>query len=190
MRGAETYKFGEDFPNRAPLHNVHLVFTRNVVGSMDYTPVTFSNAQYPHVTTNAHELALSVAFETGIVHFADRIAAYQELPKECKTFLREVPAVWHETKLLAGAPDASALIARKFKDNWYVAYLNGKEEAKPTEVNFSFLSEGTYTIRWIKDGTNGKTFSFQTGTVTKDSTETVNALPYGGFVAVISPTVP
>ena len=28
---------------------------------MDFTPVTFSDAKYPHKTTNAHELALSVA---------------------------------------------------------------------------------------------------------------------------------
>ena len=46
-------------------------FTRNVIGPMDYTPVTFSDAKYPHQTTNAHELALSVVFESGIQHFAD-----------------------------------------------------------------------------------------------------------------------
>ena len=47
-----------------PRHNTILPFTRNVVGPMDYTPVTFSDAKFPHTTTNAHELALSVIFES------------------------------------------------------------------------------------------------------------------------------
>ncbi|CAN5734281.1 hypothetical protein BH24BAC1_BH24BAC1_40160 [soil metagenome] len=65
-RGAETYIFSGEFPAKAPLHNVHLVFTRNIIGSMDYTPVTFSDNRYKRLTTNAHELALGVVFESGI----------------------------------------------------------------------------------------------------------------------------
>jgi hypothetical protein len=38
---------------------------------MDYTPVTFSNKRFPHITTYGHELALSVVFESGWQHFAD-----------------------------------------------------------------------------------------------------------------------
>ena len=47
-----------------------LPFTRNAVGSMDYTPVTFSAPG--RRTTAAHELALSVVFESGLQHLADR----------------------------------------------------------------------------------------------------------------------
>ncbi|MEP6948990.1 MAG: glycoside hydrolase family 97 catalytic domain-containing protein, partial [Ginsengibacter sp.] len=66
VRGAEWYNNGPDFTMAAPGHNTILPFTRNVVGPMDYTPVTFTNSQYPHVTSYGHELALSVLFESGI----------------------------------------------------------------------------------------------------------------------------
>jgi hypothetical protein len=33
----------QEFCDAAPMHNTILPFTRNVVGSMDYTPVTFTN---------------------------------------------------------------------------------------------------------------------------------------------------
>ena len=48
-------------------------------GSMDYA-VTFSNSQYPHITSYGHELALSVVFESAFQHLADRPEAYRELP--------------------------------------------------------------------------------------------------------------
>ena len=70
--GAESYKG----PAAAitPAHNATLPFTRNAIGSMDYTPVTFSAARRP--TSAAHELALSIVFESGLQHFADRPDVY------------------------------------------------------------------------------------------------------------------
>ena len=53
-------------------HNATLPFTRNVVGPMDYTPCTFSDSQNPHITGDGHELALTVVFESGLQHLADK----------------------------------------------------------------------------------------------------------------------
>ena len=39
------------YPAKAAWHNTVLAFTRNVVGPMDYTPVTFSDSKYPQLTT-------------------------------------------------------------------------------------------------------------------------------------------
>ena len=64
--GAEQYKFRDSYPAKAAWHNTVLPFTRNAVGPMDFTPVTFSDAKYPHTTTNAHELALSIVFVFGL----------------------------------------------------------------------------------------------------------------------------
>lgn len=58
--------------SKAAEHNATLHFTRNVIGSMYYTPVTFLNSQNPPITSYAHELALSVVFESGFQHFAAR----------------------------------------------------------------------------------------------------------------------
>ena len=60
--GAEQYKFRQAFTTRAAWLNTVLPFTRNVIGPMDYTPVTFTDVRYPRTTTNAHELAQSVVF--------------------------------------------------------------------------------------------------------------------------------
>ncbi|MBK5299191.1 MAG: glycoside hydrolase family 97 catalytic domain-containing protein, partial [Vicinamibacteria bacterium] len=64
---AEQYKYNERYAGDAAWHNTILAFTRNVIGSMDYLPAALSDAKYPHQTTNAHELALTVVFESGIV---------------------------------------------------------------------------------------------------------------------------
>ncbi|HEY8937892.1 MAG TPA: glycoside hydrolase family 97 catalytic domain-containing protein, partial [Cyclobacteriaceae bacterium] len=79
VKGAEWYNNIPDFTLEAPQHNSVLPFTRNVVGSMDYTPVTFTNSQYPHVTSYGHELALSVLFESALQHMADRPEGYDQL---------------------------------------------------------------------------------------------------------------
>ncbi len=186
-RGAETYRFAEDFSERAPLHNVHLVFTRNVIGSVDYTPVTFSNAKYPHRTTFAHELALSVVLESGIVHFADQAEAYLKLPSYCKTFLSTVPSIWNETRLLAGAPDADALVARRSSNTWYVGYINGLHQEKEVLLDFSFLPSGKYSWTLIGDGKSGQEFLYETKEITAAEQHQVNVLPFGGFVSIITP---
>ena len=66
VMGAEQYKLRETYPGRAAAHNTMLAFTRNVVGPMDFTPVTFTDLKYPRVTTDAHELALSVVFDCDV----------------------------------------------------------------------------------------------------------------------------
>src|SRR5690606_18010595 len=103
-RGAEWYNNGPELTTTAPEHNNILPFTRNIVGSMDYTPVTFTNSQFTHITSYGHELALSVVFESALQHMADRPEGYQNLPDAPKTFLKHVPSTWDETKLLDGYP--------------------------------------------------------------------------------------
>lgn len=184
-RGAETYLFASDFPEKAPAHNVHLVFTRNIIGPMDYTPVTFSDNKYPHITTNAHELALGVVFESGILHLADAVEPYQKLPEAPKTFLRNLPVAWDETQLLSGSPTTDVLMARRKGSDWYVGYINGEKKAKEVPVDFSFLGDGKYTASVIADGKTSRSFSNQEFEVDNKGTRNIATLPQGGFVMVI-----
>ncbi|MGX8697964.1 MAG: glycoside hydrolase family 97 catalytic domain-containing protein, partial [Prevotella sp.] len=66
--GAEQYNNASYMTDNGARINCLLPYTRNVVGPMDYTPVAFTHSQHPHRTSFAHELALSVAFESGIQH--------------------------------------------------------------------------------------------------------------------------
>lgn len=185
VRGAEWYNNGSDLTNKAAVHNTTLPFTRNVIGPMDYTPVTFSNSQHPHITTYGHELALSVVFESALQNFADRPEAFNTLPEAPKNFLKTVPTAWDETRLLSGYPGNHVVIARRRGNQWYIGGLNGQDHAQTLQFNLSFLKSNKAKISIIKDGGNDKSFTTQTLSVNANKPVTVNCLPRGGFVATV-----
>ncbi|MBN2088980.1 glycoside hydrolase family 97 catalytic domain-containing protein, partial [candidate division KSB1 bacterium] len=184
--GAEWYNNRPTLTNRAASHNTVLPFTRNVIGSMDYTPVTFSNSQHPHITSYGHELALSVVFESGFQHFADRPSAYNSLPPEPKEFLKIVPVSWDDTKLIDGYPGEKVVIARRKGKKWYIGGLNGKDEAQTLQINFNFLDKGNYSLHLIKDGNDDKSFSYDSLKVKKGDSVKIECLPRGGFVGILN----
>ncbi len=188
VRGAEWYNNGPELTTTAPEHNTVLPFTRNVVGPMDYTPVEFTNSQNPHMTSYGHELALSVVFESGIQHFADRPDGYLGLPDAAKIFLREVPTAWDDIKLVDGYPGRDIIIARQKGDSWYLGGLNAERFEKTKALTFKFLPEGVkFKLTLIADGKHDKDFSTQYFVVDKTSTLNVRMLRRGGFAAKLSP---
>lgn len=188
VRGAEWYNNTPDFTMPAPEHNATLPFTRNVIGPMDYTPVTFTNSQYPHVTSYAHELALSVLFESGIQHMADRPEGYYVLPDAARTFLQHVPNAWDDTKLLDGYPGKEVIIARRKGNNWYLGGINGEQREKKQTVKFDFLPDGVkYKLTLIADGKHDKDFATQYLVVDRSGAVDVKLLRRGGFAASLVP---
>ena len=188
VRGAEWYNNGPELTLAAPEHNTILPFTRNVVGAMDYTPVTFTNSQYPHVTSYAHELALSVLFESGMQHLADRPEGYDRLPDEPKKFLREVPASWDDTKFIDGYPGKEVILARRKGDAWYLGGVNAELREKRKRISFSFLPKGVpYRLTLIADGVHDTAFATEYQVVTSESTVPVRMLRRGGFAASLIP---
>lgn len=182
VRGAECYTFASSYPELAPASNTILPLTRNVIGSMDYTPVVFSSMKMPHRTTNAHELALSVVFESGWVHFADQVSAYQSLPETPKNFLKHIPTVWDEIQFLNGYPGKEIVLARRRGDVWYVAGINGENIPKKLQIPFHFLNRIHYTAEVIADGLNSASFTTKTLSITNQSVEEIEVAPFGGFV--------
>jgi alpha-glucosidase len=184
VRGAEWYNNGPDFTTTAPEHNTIIPFTRNVVGPMDYTPVTFTNSQYPHITSYGHELALSVVFESGLQHLADRPEGYYELSDAARTFLKDVPNSWDDTKFLEGYPGKSIILARRKGDMWYIGGISAELRERTKTISFDFLPEGvTYKLTLIADGNHDKDFNTQYMVVDKSSSLNVKLLRRGGFVA-------
>lgn len=137
--GAEWYNNVPTFTPKAARHNATLPFTRNVVGSMDYTPCAFSDSQHPHITSHAHELALTVLYESGIQHIADRPESILAQPEEVRGFFGTLPTAWDDTKLLAGYPGEYAVIARRKGGEWYIGGINGTDETKEISLDFSRL---------------------------------------------------
>ncbi len=185
VRGAESYGFDKDYTEKAPWHNTILPFTRNVIGSMDYTPVTFSNQQFPHKTTYGHELALSVVYESGILHLADNCESYRSLPEAPKNFLKTVPVVWDSTLLLAGYPGKDCMIARKSGETWYIGGINGIGEKQTWEIDLSRLGNKDFAALVITDGVTEKEFSSSELSLKTGDKLKVEVLPFGGFVATL-----
>ncbi len=133
--GAEWYNNVPTFTAVAARHNATLPFTRNVVGSMDYTPCAFSDSQHPHITTHAHELALTVLFESGIQHIADCPESIFAQPEEIQNFLSALPTAWDNTSFLCGYPGEYVVIARENGDHSYIAGINGSDEERTIEID-------------------------------------------------------
>jgi len=188
VRGAEWYNNGPEFTYSAPEHNTILPFTRNVVGAMDYTPVTFTNSQFPHITSYGHELALSVLFESALQHMADRPEGYRQLPDFAKSFLKTVPAAWDETRLLSGFPGKDVVIARRKGKTWYIGGINGEIKEKKQTVALDFLKAGTkYSLNLVTDGKHDKEFSARSEEVDSSASVDLRLLRRGGFVATLTP---
>ena len=189
--GAEWYNNNATLTPKAAAHNATLPFTRNVIGPMDYTPCTFSDSQHPHITTHAHELALSVLFESPLLHWADKPESYLAQPRDVRDFMSALPTTWDETRLLGGYPGAWAVIARRQGNKWYIAGINGKDTAQTLSFDTSILPKGRYTLFTDKPGYKGELpannpepWSIKKGKGKAPSR--VTCQPRGGFVYVVN----
>ena len=177
--GAEWYNNVPTFTDKAASHNTTLPFTRNVIGPMDYTPCAFSDSQHPHITSLAHELALTVLYESGLQHLADRPESFLAQPKEVQDFLGQLPTVWDETRYVSGYPGESAVLARRSGNTWYVAGINGKDDPQILKTDLGFIGKGS--VQMFVDDASGK---WQISTISKMPSQ-VECQPRGGFVMKI-----
>jgi len=177
VRGAENSPAAANNPVQA--------FTRNVVGSMDYTPVSLDVGT--REATVAHEVALPVVYESGWTHFADKPEAYQARPRALR-FLDQVPTVWDETRLVGGTPDTGAVLARRDGDRWFVGAIS-VGDARTVSAPLSFLGSGDWLVEVVRDDP-----AAARGDVLRDSrvltsagTLSVAVPRNGGFAAVLCP---
>ena len=184
--GAEWYNNVPTFTKKAASHNATLPFTRNVIGPMDYTPCAFSDSQHPHITSHAHELALTVLYESGLQHLADRPESFLAQPAEVQQFLSHLPNVWDDTRYVAGYPGESAVLARRSGDTWYVAGINGTDEEQTISIPLKGIVKKAKNIYLFADG-NDKNNPWNI-TTERRLPSAVTCQPRGGFVLVINPT--
>ncbi|MFG3690659.1 glycoside hydrolase family 97 catalytic domain-containing protein [Micromonospora sp. NPDC047740] len=157
-------------------HITALPFTRNVVGSMDYTPMAFHRNR---PTSDAHELGLSVVFESGLQNLAGTPESYDARP-EAVRFLEQVPTVWDETKLLAGRPADNAVFARRSGQRWF---LGGSTSGAARTLNVPLnLPAGPWLVELITDGDSGLVRSQRV--VQAGDTLPVEVIANGGFAGL------
>ena len=167
-------------------HHLDVLFTRNVVGAMDFTPGDFATWRGSLLTqrSQGHHLALTTLFESGIVHIA-------ECPQNLQYFIgrdimKRLPAAWDESLLLEGNPTSFATVARRKGDDWWVSGISVNERTSRLKLNF--LEEGiTYTAYIYKDGNCRSDLKFEKKEVTKGKTLSIKEISEGGFLIQLSP---
>ena len=176
----EAVRGAEQFRTRAATNTI-FPFTRNVVGGMDYTPVTW--AVTDRDTTDAHEVALAVVYESGWQHPGDRPETYEAHPEALRT-LNQLPSAWDETRLLAGAPGQESVVARRRGDRWYVGGISAVA-AKTFRTSLGFLGSGRFLAETLRDGDNG--LLRESRILGRSDTLAVPERANGGFVTVLCP---
>lgn len=186
IKGEEYVTFDQGNADEEPAHATMLPFTRNVFDPMDFTPVVLDRInKIERRTTSAFELALSVLFISGIQHYAEIPAGMAKAPDYVQDFLKRVPAVWDDTRFLAGEPGKFVALARRGDGRWLVAGINGETAARTLTLDLAGLSAkpgGTL----IADGAPGNlSFRRETVTLGPDGKLTLTLPPHGGFVLTL-----
>lgn len=170
-----------------PTRDIFLAFTRNIVGSMDYTPTWFSRPG--RQGTLARELALPVVFESGWTSLGDNPEGFAAQPV-AERYLEQLPTAWDETHLLSGGPgerpagDRQVVIARRSADRWFVGgILAGTSDTM--EAPLGFLGKGKWLLETVTD--KGNQLQRTVRTVTAKDTYTVLTADNGGFAALACP---
>lgn len=181
--GAEWYNNVPTFTTRAARHNATLPFTRNVIGPMDYTPCAFSDSQHPHITTHAHELALTVLYESALQHLADRPESLLAQPLEVQRFFSQLPTAWDDIRLLSGYPGESVVIARRKGAKWYIAGINGTDSEQTLQLSYARLKVSPHNIQAFFDsGQSAQPWDIKS---LRRLPSSVTLQPRGGFLLVV-----
>jgi alpha-glucosidase len=183
VRGFEMVTFmQEDADRQAEISSI-LPFTRNVYDPMDFTPMNLSkiNSQVKRKTTASFELATSILFLSGIQHYAESPDGMKDVPEAIKNFLRNLPDQWEDSRFISGYPGKDVVIARKGKDKWYVAGINGENAAKNIQLDLTSFS-GKIILK-IADGKEQNSFLIEDNLSNKKIT--IPLQPNGGFVLMI-----
>lgn len=172
-----------DFPD---IHNINSAIIRGAIGSTDYAPVDFAdrNGRIHSGTTWAHQLALSVVFESGIQHIGDAPGNIEY--HMAREFLKSLPVAWDDTRCLEARPDEFVSLVRQKGDDWYWASLT--HEARTARVPLSFLPAGeSYCAYIYRDGDCPSEVAFECREqVTAGDTLTLDLSKRGGAVVLFS----
>lgn len=186
------------------LRNVIVPYTRNVVGSMDYTPGLYTvtgrynpnmtyvpasgelqNQELQNCTVSCH-LAMAVAYESGIQTIA-------EIPEVLKNYtlaaqvLRRLPASWDTSALLPGSKVGSTFYVSRYSkklDRYYFAGLV-RGEKQQTSIQLSNLAAGNWFVDVVHDGSNNTSLEHKTlHKVTSNTSIMLPVYTNGGFTGI------
>ncbi|WP_208641700.1 glycoside hydrolase family 97 protein [Streptomyces africanus] len=172
---------GEEKRTNTAAHLTTLPFTRNVIGSMDFTPGAFQRVGL-RPNSDAAEVGLTVAYESGLQMFAGTPESYDARPL-AREYLDQVPAAWDDTRLLAGRPGREAVLARRSGDRWFLGGVYAGP-ARRAEVPLT-VGTGRWLVETVQDGADGLVRNRQV--LRGGDTFGVDVVANGGFAGIACP---
>lgn len=188
VMGAEYSKFSS---RSSAENNVRLAYTRNLLGTTDYTPGGFGNVApadhqqrwiLPIVPyTRAHTLALYVVYDSALAFVADSPDRYADSPAGFD-MLKAVPTSWDETRFVAGSFGETIAIARRKGSEWWIGALTGSKAAS-LRIPLAFLGPGAWTADIREDGHAPTELAQRRQQVTRATMVTLRLNATGGAIA-------
>lgn len=161
IRGGEYFKWDGGPSSIETL--LTIPYTRNVLGSMEFTPTgTYVNTL---PATAGFHLSMVIGYESAIQTYAASAYVYEGYAG--MPLIADVPTVWDETIVLEGYPGESYVPARRSGEDWYVAVMT--KDAKTYDVSFDFLEEGEYTAYIFESDATGRGIEMKTQKVTSET---------------------
>jgi len=184
VTASENLIFSQGFADGEARLSTIVPFVRNPVAAMDYGPLVLNRTFHREAgqgnqrrTTDAFQLATTVLYQSPLQHLGLTPNNLQEQPAFVIDFLKQLPAIWDETRFLAGYPGRDVALARRHGDRWYVAATNGEAKAKELALDIPFLAGRTLTL--IHDAP-GQTAATRQVTVGADGKLVLPLDPGGG----------
>ena len=183
-----------------PEHNVIVPFTRMLAGPMDYHLGGFrsvkredfearrQNLEPVVMGTRCHHLAMYVVYENPVPMVCDYPTAYRHQPG--LEFLRQVPTVWDDTKVINAKVSDYITVGRRHGDEWYIGSMTDWTE-RELAIPLAFLSDREYSATIYSDTQETKKdpnlLKKEQYLVTATDTITAKLGSGGGHVIVLSP---
>lgn len=178
-----------------PEHKLTLPFTRFLAGPADFTPGGFVNVQSdkfeankkptPVQGTRAAELALFVCYDSPVTCVCEHPNNLRDQPGA--DFLKTVPTVWDDTRVLDAAVGEHLVMVRQSGDRWFLGAMTNRDP-RELEVKLDFLDGGRWKLKLWQDSPDSATHAdhmeVDERTVTASDTLTLKLAPAGGAVAV------
>lgn len=154
-------------------------FTRNVVGSMDYTPSCIAISKTGE--SGGYSLAKAIVYESTLQHFAASAKLFPSFVG--LSLLNKIPTVWQSSTLLDGYPGKYITYLRTDATDYYIGSMTAN--ARSISIDLDFLGDGEYNAYIYCDDENGK-LTLRTETVTAKDSLSFDLADMGGVAVMIT----
>ena len=176
INGTEYYKW---FTDPSLENRVSYTFTRNVVGSADFTPTGIP--VYGIKATAGFALADVVTIESGVQHFAHSVYTYEG--SSALPLLNDVPVAWDDMHVIDGRPMQFNVTARRSGNDWYIGASTISARTVKIPLSELISDDGKYNAYVFRDNKDGSNLEVDVLTgLTKEDTISQALLANGGCV--------